>query len=79
MIKKESEILTERIKKWYTYLPKLFVNDERIFTAKYGWSKDKTSFENRLKLNYKDIKEGDDWGKKCESAWFELSIKIPSA
>ena len=78
MIKKESEILTERIKKWYTYLPKLFVNDERIFTAKYGWSKDKTSFENRLKLNYKDIKEGDDWGKKWESAWFELSIKIPS-
>ena len=78
MIKKESEILTGRIKKWYTYLPKLFVNDERIFTAKYGWSKDKTSFENRLKLNYKDIKEGDDWGKKWESAWFELSIKIPS-
>ena len=34
MIKKESEILTERIKKWYTYLPKLFINDERIFTAK---------------------------------------------
>ena len=30
------------------------------------------------KLNYKDIKEGDDWGKKWESAWFELSIKIPS-
>ena len=51
MIKKESEILMERIKKWYIYLPKLFVNDERIFTAKYGWSKDKTSFENRLKLN----------------------------
>ena len=31
---------------------------------------------NRLKLNYKDIKEGDGWEKMGN--WFELSIKIPS-
>ena len=77
MIKKETEILIARINKWYAYLPKLFINDEKIFNAKYGWSKERTLFKDRLNLSYNEIKEGNNWGRKWESAWFELSIKIP--
>ena len=78
MNKKETEILIARIEKWYAQLPNNFVYDKIPFQAKFGWSKEKVLFKDRLTLDYKPIKEGDEWGSKWESAWFHLTADIPS-
>ena len=78
MNKKETEILIARIEKWYAQLPNNFVYDKIPFQAKFGWSKEKVSFKDRLNLEYKPIKEGDEWGNKWESAWFHLKANMPS-
>ena len=78
MNKKESEILIARIEKWYAKLPNYFIYNKLPFEAKFGWSKEKVSFKDRLNLEYKPIKEGDEWGNKWESAWFHLKANMPS-
>ena len=78
MDKKESEILIARINKWYAALPKHFIYDEILFDAKLGWSKDRVAFQDRLSLDYKVVKEGENWGEKWESGWFHLTANLPS-
>ena len=56
MNKKETEILIARIEKWYAQLPNNFVYDKIPFQAKFGWSKEKVLFRDRLTLDYKPIK-----------------------
>ena len=53
MNKKETEVILQRIEKWYNHLPNLFITDKQNFSAKFGWSKEPTSFSERLKLDYK--------------------------
>ena len=77
MNKKETEVILQRIQKWYDRLPGLFIYDQRDFDAEYGWSKDPTPFNDRLSLDYKPVKEGDEWGGKWESAWFHLTGRVP--
>ena len=77
MNKKETEVILQRIRKWYDRLPGLFIYDQRDFDAQYGWSKEATPFKDRLSLDYKTIKEGDSWGSKWESAWFHLNGQVP--
>ena len=76
MNKKEIEIIIQRIELWYKRLPDLLIFDQRVFDAQFGWSKDPTSFDDRLSLDFKPISEGDPWGEKWESAWFHLRGKI---
>ena len=78
MNKKETEVILQRIEKWYKHLPSLLVFDKQPFKAEYGWSKDPTPFNDRLNLNYKPISEGDQWGGKWESAWFRLRGNLPA-
>jgi len=77
MNKKETEVLLQRIEKWYGQLPNLFITDKQKFSAEFGWSKAPTPFSDRLGLEYKKIKEGEEWGKKWESAWFHLKGECP--
>ena len=78
MNKKEKKIILARIEKWYSKLPNLFFQRQKKFSAKYGWSKKATSFNDRKKLQYKVIEEKQEWGKEWESAWFHLEGEIPS-
>ena len=78
MNKKEKKIILARIEKWYSKLPNLFFQHQKKFSAKYGWSKKATSFNDRKKLQYKVIEEKQEWGKEWESAWFHLEGEIPS-
>ena len=73
MNKKETEVILQRIQKWYDRLPGLLIYDQRNFDAKYGWSKEPKPFNDRHSLDYRSIKEGDEWGGKWESAWFHLT------
>ena len=77
MNKKETEVILQRIEKWYNHLPNLFITDKQNFSAKFGWSKEPTPFSERLKLDYKSIKKGHEWGKMWESAWFHLTGQCP--
>ena len=78
MNKKETDIILQRIQKWYERIQGLIVYDKRKFQAEYGWSKDPVSFDDKASLNYNDISVGDHWGKKWESAWFHLEGDVPS-
>ena len=69
MNKKETEVIIQRIEKWYGRLPGLFIFDQKKFQSKFGWSKNATKFGDRMSLDYKSINEGDPWGQKWESAW----------
>ena len=77
MNKKETAVVLQRIENWYARLADLIVYDKQIFDAEFGWSKDPTPFSERMNLSYKEIKEGDSWGEKWESAWFRLSGTVP--
>ena len=77
MNKKETKLILERIQKWYNRLPPLFIQESQLLSAEFGWSKEPTPFSERLNLDYKPIKEGEDWAKKWESAWFHLQGKVP--
>ena len=77
MNKKETEVIIQRIEKWYERLPTLFIYDKQILSAEFGWSKTPVPFGDRLTLDYKPIMEGEEWGQKWESAWFHLHGEIP--
>ncbi len=77
MNKKETDLIIQRIEKWYGRLADLLIYDQRKFKAKFGWSKEPTRFDDRLSLDYKPINEGDPWGQKWESAWFHLQGEVP--
>ncbi len=77
MNKKETQVVLQRIENWYARLPDLIVFDKQNFRAEFGWSKEPTPFQSRMDLNYKKIKEGENWGEKWESAWFHLRGEVP--
>ena len=77
MNKKETAVVLQRIENWYARLPDLIVYDKQTFDAEFGWSKEPTPFSARMNLSYKEVKEGDSWGEKWESAWFRLSGTVP--
>jgi len=77
MNKKETEVLINRIEKWYNRLPSLFIYDKQVLRAEYAWSKTPVPFSDRLSLDYKPILEGEKWGQKWESAWFHLQGEAP--
>ena len=77
MNKKETEVIIQRIEKWFERLPALFIYDKQVLSAEFGWSKTPVPFGDRLTLDYKPIMEGEEWGQKWESAWFHLHGEIP--
>lgn len=77
MNKKELEVVIQRIEKWYKHLYEMVVYKKTTFNAEFGWTKDHIPFKNKESLSFKPIREGENWGKKWESAWFHLSSEIP--
>jgi len=76
MNKKETEVIIQRIEKWFERLPALFIYDKQALSAEFGWSKTPVPFSDRLTLDYKPIMEGEEWGQKWDSAWFHLQGEI---
>ena len=77
MNKKEIEVVIQRIEKWYKHLYGMVVYKKTTFNAEFGWTKDHIPFVDKESLSFKPIREGENWGKKWESAWFHLSSEIP--
>ncbi len=77
MNKKYTELIIGRINRFYEWLEKSYLEDSIQFSAEFGWSKGPVSFTEKEKLDFKPIKEGEQWGEKWESAWFHLKGEIP--
>ena len=77
--KKESIILIARYKRWLERAIKNLVITKKEFKAEFAWSKEATPFREKKKLKFKPIKKNANWGKKWESAWFNLKGEIPKS
>jgi alpha-mannosidase len=74
---KFNQVLVTRIERFKDRIAKDILEDSIKFDAEYSWSKDPVPFDNRLKLEYESISEGDQWGKTWESGWFRLNAIVP--
>ena len=77
--KKESIILIARYKRWLERAIKNLVITKKEFKAEFAWSKEATPFREKKKLKFKPIKKNANWGKKWESAWFNLKGEVPKS
>jgi len=77
--KKETIILIARFQKWLIRALKNVVINKKEFKAEFAWSKEATPFNEKNKLKFRPIKKDANWGKKWESAWFNLKGDIPKA
>ncbi len=48
------------------------------FTVRCARSEKQVTFEDRLKLEYNDLHQGDIWGRRWDSGWMHLTGSIPS-
>jgi len=74
---KEIEILITRFQKWLPRALKSIVTNKIEFEAEFAWSKEATPFHRKNELTFKPIRQDTKWGKKWESAWFNLKGEIP--
>ncbi|MBR4662855.1 MAG: hypothetical protein IKO93_03175, partial [Lentisphaeria bacterium] len=47
--------------------------------AEYARTKDPVPFRERLKLEYKTVREGENWGEAWDSAWFHVTGTVPES
>ena len=47
--------------------------------AEYALTKDPVPFRDRLKLEYKPVREGENWGEAWDSAWFHVTGTVPES
>ena len=47
--------------------------------AEYALSKEPVPFRDRLKLNYRPIREGEIWGEAWDNAWFHVAGTVPDS
>ena len=53
--------------------------DSIVLEAEYARTKEPVPFDERLKLEYKPVREGDAWGEAWESGWFHLTGTVPGS
>ena len=53
--------------------------DSIELAAEYALTKEPVPFRDRLKLEYRPIREGDRWGDAWDSAWFHLTGTVPES
>ena len=56
-----------------------FYRESVQLSAIYASSDDPVPYSERKNLHYKNIAEGERWGGKWQSAWFELSGTVPES
>ena len=78
MNEKIFSVYRERIRKFHQRLGRRILGEWIPFQASFHWSKDAVPFDERLKGEFKPIREGDVWGEAWESAWFHLTASVPN-
>ena len=68
-----------RVEQFMARLSEKVLSDTVELEATFGHSVEPVTFDQRLELDYKPIKEGEQWGATWESAWFDLKGTVPAA
>lgn len=78
MYNKEKDIILERAEKFLKRIRQQILIEFVPFEAEFARIKDPVPYHERTNLKYKKIKEGEEWGKEWDSAWFHLKGTVPT-
>ena len=67
----------ERYNEFLLCLKKDIYPDSVPLTAKFACTDEPVKFADRLKLDYKEIRQGEVWGHEWQSAWFNFTAEVP--
>lgn len=67
----------ERFSEFMICLKRDIYPDSVPLSAKFACTDDPVKFEDRLKLEYKEIRKGEIWGHEWQSAWFNFTAEVP--
>ncbi|MBE6404729.1 MAG: alpha-mannosidase [Lentisphaerae bacterium] len=67
----------ERFSEFMICLKRDIYPDSVPLSAKFACTDDPVKFEDRLKLEYKEIRQGEVWGHEWQSAWFNFTAEVP--
>ena len=70
-------IYQKRIEKFLEQIDADIYPEAVPLTARFARSSEPVPFQDREKLQYSPIQEGDVWGHEWESAWFHLTTTVP--
>ena len=79
MHEKIFKIFLERVKALTAGRFQEIYPDSIELAAEYALTKEPVPFRDRLKLEYRPIREGDRWGEAWDSAWFHLTGTVPES
>ena len=66
-----------RIDYFFQTIDQLIYPEYIQFDAEFAKTSEPVPFQERLKLSYKPVREGEIWGREWESAWFHLTCSVP--
>ncbi len=79
MRQEEMKLYLDRCRRfWRRCEPDLFIESIPV-RAEFARTAEPVPFDERLKLEYKPIEIGEDWGEAWDSAWFHLQADLPEA
>ena len=67
----------ERYNEFLLCLKKDIYPDTTPLSATFACTDEPVKFTDRLTLEYKEIKQGEVWGSKWQSAWFNFTVEVP--
>ena len=79
MRQEEMKLYLDRCQRFLRRCEPDLLSDAREIQAEFAHSKEPVRWVDRLKLQYKPIKTGEDWGEAWDSAWFHLTAELPEA
>ncbi len=77
MRKEQLNIYRERIRRFIDDLKRDLWSDDLLLQAEAAITDQPVRFQDRHRLYYRPIAEGEVWAEKWQSAWFRLSGRIP--
>ncbi len=79
MNQRDYDFLMQRAETFFERLKKRFFFETMPLTAEVSSSVAPVAFGERLKGEFRSIREGEKWGNSWDSAWFRLSAEVPAA
>lgn len=77
MLNEEIPLYESRCERFLEQIAHDWQGELVVFQAEFGLSDAPVAYCDRLKLEYKPIREGGQWGGTWQSAWFHLSADLP--
>ncbi|MBS1371644.1 MAG: alpha-mannosidase [Lentisphaeria bacterium] len=79
MRQEEMKLYLDRCRRFLRRCEPDLLSETIIPAAEFAHSREPVRWADRLKLEYRPVKPGDDWGEAWDSAWFHLTAALPEA